>query len=477
MSAAKIHRAEYLDRVLGCWTGKSIGGTLGGPYEGRTDLLDVGGFATEPGEPLPNDDLDLQLVWLKALEERGPKGIDAAALGEYWLNYIPPPWNEYGIGKANLRAGLPAPLSGSVDNRWKHSNGAWIRSEIWACVAPACPDLAARLAWEDAAVDHGDGEGTFAEMFTAAVESAAFAVQDRDELLRIGLSKIPEDCRVARSVRLAISCHRQGLDWREARRRVVEDSADLGWFMAPANVAFVAVGWLYGEGDFRRSLCLAVSCGDDTDCTGATLGAILGIVSGRSGLPEEWVRHVGDRILTIAIDRGSAWDWPATLQDLTDRVAAMAPVVLGAHRAPVELSDGPTDWTALPELAGAGGVADLWERGGCTLRADLVRTLVEVDLLQEPRVAPGHPFPVRVILRNRMPDSRVETLRWILPQGWEVSPAGAVDVLLEPRAGVRCDFTLLPGPMEGSRARAMLEVSATGRPTVGLVPVPFLRAR
>ncbi|HCE01512.1 MAG TPA: ADP-ribosylglycohydrolase family protein, partial [Armatimonadetes bacterium] len=54
-------------------------------------------------------------------------------------------WNEYGIGKANLRAGLPAPLSGSVDNRWKHSNGAWIRSEIWACVAPACPDLAARL--------------------------------------------------------------------------------------------------------------------------------------------------------------------------------------------------------------------------------------------------------------------------------------------------------------------------------------------
>jgi len=76
-----------------------------------------------------------------------------------------------------------------------------------------------------------------------------------------------------------------------------------------------------------------------------------------------------------------------------------------------------------------------------------------------------------------MPDSRVETLRWILPEGWEASPAGAVDVLLEPRAGVRCDFTLLPGPMDGSRARAMLEVSATGRPTVGLVSVPFLRAR
>ena len=60
----KLNFNEYKDKVYACWTGKNIGGTIGGPYEGKREVLDVKGFATKSGEPLPNDDLDLQLVWL-----------------------------------------------------------------------------------------------------------------------------------------------------------------------------------------------------------------------------------------------------------------------------------------------------------------------------------------------------------------------------------------------------------------------------
>ena len=183
-----LNRAQLRDKIYGCWLGKNIGGTLGGPYETRRDILDIQGYLTPAGEPLANDDLDLQLVWLKAVQERGPLGITAAALGEYWLNYISAPWSEYGISKANQRAGLPPPLSGMYNNPWKDSNGAWIRSEIWACLAPGCPDVAIRLAYEDASVDHGGAEGMYAEIFTAAVESAAFVVSDRETLIRIGLA-------------------------------------------------------------------------------------------------------------------------------------------------------------------------------------------------------------------------------------------------------------------------------------------------
>ena len=35
------------------------------------------------GEPLPNDDLDLQLVWLKAMEQVGPYSMTPSILGEY----------------------------------------------------------------------------------------------------------------------------------------------------------------------------------------------------------------------------------------------------------------------------------------------------------------------------------------------------------------------------------------------------------
>ena len=59
---------EFLrDRIFACWIGKNIGGTLGTPYEGKRELLDIDGFASKAGEPLPNDDLDLQLAWLLSL--------------------------------------------------------------------------------------------------------------------------------------------------------------------------------------------------------------------------------------------------------------------------------------------------------------------------------------------------------------------------------------------------------------------------
>ena len=108
----KLNFDSYKDKVNACWIGKNIGGTIGTPYEGTKEYLDVKGFVTEAGAPLPNDDLDLQLVWLHAVEKMGLGAIQANVLGEFWLSFIPPHWNEYGIGKANMKRGLIPPLSG-----------------------------------------------------------------------------------------------------------------------------------------------------------------------------------------------------------------------------------------------------------------------------------------------------------------------------------------------------------------------------
>ena len=152
----KLNRNEYLDKLHACWLGKNIGGTMGAPYEGARWYIDIDGFATKSGEPMPNDDLDLQLVWLCAMEDVGPELFNTNVLSEYWLDWIPPHWNEYGICKTNLRLGLLPPMSGEVDNeKWKTSNGAWIRSEIWASLAPGAPDVAVKYATMDAMVDHG----------------------------------------------------------------------------------------------------------------------------------------------------------------------------------------------------------------------------------------------------------------------------------------------------------------------------------
>ena len=82
-----------------------------------------------------------------------------------------------------------------MDNTYKNSNGCWIRSELWACLAPGHPEIATRYAFEDAIVDHAN-EGMYGEIFTAALQSAAFAESDREKLIDIGLSYIPEDCLI-----------------------------------------------------------------------------------------------------------------------------------------------------------------------------------------------------------------------------------------------------------------------------------------
>ena len=111
-----LDRAEYLDKVYACWLGKNVGGTLGAPYETRKYVNNLDFFSPVPKEPAPNDDLDIQLVWLQMLEEKGlPPRLPWFA--EYWSRHLTAyPWNEYGFCARNLERGLMPPFSVWFEN-------------------------------------------------------------------------------------------------------------------------------------------------------------------------------------------------------------------------------------------------------------------------------------------------------------------------------------------------------------------------
>ena len=88
-----LNRETLRDKLYACWIGKNIGGTMGTPYEGAQQLNHITGFNSPKGEPLPNDDLDLQLVWLVTAEKYGMEAINERLLGDQWLHYITPHWN------------------------------------------------------------------------------------------------------------------------------------------------------------------------------------------------------------------------------------------------------------------------------------------------------------------------------------------------------------------------------------------------
>lgn len=62
---------HYKDKVRACFIGKNAGGTLGAPLECKRGVWELTGYTDERKGVLPNDDLDLQLVWLNACEAHG----------------------------------------------------------------------------------------------------------------------------------------------------------------------------------------------------------------------------------------------------------------------------------------------------------------------------------------------------------------------------------------------------------------------
>ena len=488
-------KKELWDRIYACWIGKNIGGTLGTPYEGKRELLDIHGFASKEGEPLPNDDLDLQLVWLRAVNDLGPEAINSKTLGEYWISWITPHWNEYGVCKSNMKDGILPPMSGEYNNElWRNSNGAWIRTEIWACLYPAMPEKAIRFAFEDASVDHGFGEGTFAAIFVAAMESAAFAVRDARQLLEIGLSKIPEECRVARSVRIVMKAHDDGIDWKQCREMLVQDSADLGWFQAPCNIGFVVLGLLYGEGDVQKSLILAVNCGDDTDCTGATLGSLLGIMYGMDGIPKDWMAYIGEEIKSICLTNGHG-RYPVNCTELTECIFNLLPVTLRLNHQELfrRFSDGQEDSSGIciadetdlsrlnvQDFYGRDFVNNVCKRKPYSFTWEGLFADILVEFDQKPVIRPGDTLSGRLTLRNhpQIPEQKHYRLRFLPPEGWQVECrlnlyAPSPEYTREQQHAFTA-FTIHAGDQVEAVNRIILEITCAGRPTPILVPIQVM---
>ena len=304
------------DKIYACWLGKNIGGTLGTPVEGRMEVMDLTWYPRlDPRGALPNDDLDLQLLNLHAMEMYGTH-LTAEHIAAEWSEHCYFPWDEYGHAGTAMRYGFKPPFSGMFDNHFTNCMGCPIRSEVWAAIAAGKPRLAAYFAWQDAVVDHAGGEGVFGEIFNAALEAAAYLSTDVPALIREALTYIPATSRVHGAVSLMLSLFEQGTDLLDAREQVLTQFGDPNFTDAPQNIAFGLAGLLWGE-SFEDAILKVVNLGYDTDCTVATCGAIWGILYGREGIDPKWAEPIGDAIQVSAAIRG--FRAPKDLDELTRR--------------------------------------------------------------------------------------------------------------------------------------------------------------
>ena len=347
---------DYIERCYAGWLGKLIGVRYGAPIEGwtyeqiRQVYGELDGYVVDYRMFAADDDTNGPMLFIRALNDATyTRDLTPNQIAQAWLNYAPYEhgfywWGGYGrstehTAYLNLRAGIPAPRSGSVAQ-----NGATIAEQIggqifidtWGLVLPGRPELAAEYAAKAASVSHG-GNGIYGGQFVAAAISAAFTAKSVGEILDTALSCIPADCEYARMTRdVRAVCEKNPSDWRAAFEHV---RGQWGYDRYPGtchiipNAAVMVLSLVCGGGDFDRTLNICNMCGWDTDCNVGNIGTIMGVFCGLEAIDDKkWRAPINDFFaVSSVLGCLNAMDAPWCVGYLADLAYRMAGEPMPEH--------------------------------------------------------------------------------------------------------------------------------------------------
>jgi ADP-ribosylglycohydrolase len=324
---------ELQDRLTGAWLGRCIGCLLGKAAEGvKADRFwpflkatgqwpireylrfDRRGKVAEEFpdlvrrdwcdkvEYMPvDDDTNYTLTGHLIVKKHGAS-FTSRDVGQFWMANIPllSTCTAERVAYRNLTNTLLPPRSAIEGNPYREWIGAQIRADALGYVNMGNPERAAEFAHRDASISHVKN-GIYGEMLMAAVIAAAAKETDPEKLLVTGLSEIPKTSRLWADVMEVIAWREQGLTYDQAIAMIHErwdDHNPHHWCHTISNAMICAVALLWGEGEFGPSVGMAVQAAFDTDCNGATVGSIVGMMRGASGIPSRWTDRLNNTLHT-----------------------------------------------------------------------------------------------------------------------------------------------------------------------------------
>ncbi len=335
-------RAEIKNKISGAWYGRICGCMLGKSVEGvRTDdfipfLKETGNYpmhryiyrrdlnnidltkyrfnfanriyADEINGMPVDDDTNYVVLAQKVIEKYG-RDFTPYNMSRAWLAYQSK--DSYctaeRVAFCNFINGYEPPQSAIYKNPYREWIGAQIRGDYFGYINPGNPRLAAEMAWRDASISHVKN-GIYGEMWVAAMIAVAATTESIEEIILGGLAEIPHTSRLYESVASVMECYKSGVsqnDCFEMIHKKYNEHTSHGWCHTISNAMIVAAALLYGEGDFSKSICMAVETGFDTDCNGATVGSVLGMAKGANGIPEYWTDPIKDTLYTSIFGIGT----------------------------------------------------------------------------------------------------------------------------------------------------------------------------
>lgn len=301
-----LPRAVLRDKIRGGWAGQMIGVVYGEKTEFKSNGK-IGDWDLQwrPGSlkgALNQDDLYVEMTFAKVMDEIG---LDATSqdYGEAFKNSKYSLWHANAAARRLLFAGIRAPWSGHPKYNFHADDIDFqIEADFIGLMCPGLPRESNRLCDR---VGHvmNYGDGVYGGMFVSGMYAAAFAETNPRRLVEAGLACLPAESGYARLIADVLrwsSAHPD--DWRKVwhliEERWAKDDACPTGVLAPYNIdaklngAYIALGLLYGGGNFERTMEISTRCGQDSDCNPSSAAGVLGVVLGFDRLPEMYRREL-----------------------------------------------------------------------------------------------------------------------------------------------------------------------------------------
>lgn len=297
-----LFRTVLEDKVRGGWAGQTIGVSYGAPTEfrslGRINEAELIWAPDRVANAIEQDDLYVEMTFARVMDRVGLEATsaqygDAFRESKYGL------WHANAAARRNLNRGLRAPWSGHP--RYNiHANDIdfQIESDFLGLMCPGLPREVDRFADRVGRVMNY-GDGLYGGMFIGGMYAAAFFEDDPCQVVAAGLAGIPPRSSYAALIRDLLQWSAEYPDdWRRVWQRI-EDKWDKDdpcpdGALAPFNIdaklngAYVAMGLLFGQRDFGKTIEIATRCGQDSDCNPSSAGGVLGVMLGYTQIPDRF---------------------------------------------------------------------------------------------------------------------------------------------------------------------------------------------